>query len=262
MCEAQIDGRHGRFRFLRHDTWIGASLAKYGEFSELETAFLLRLCKPGHTVVEVGAHIGTQSVPLARHLTERGTLHVFEPQPRLFRLLEANLAQVKPSNVTIHNVAVGDSADALCLPETDYSTEGNFGGVALSTSTGGEQIAQVRLDDVLDPGALHLMKIDVEGMELAVLKGASGLISRYRPLMMIENDRSENSAELIGHLFDLDYRLMWSTPPLFNPDNFFGESENIFPGIFSVNMLCIPAERFGGEIGEDEITSRQDRPWP
>lgn len=241
--------------------WIGRSLATYGEFSELETALLLRLSRPGHVVVEVGAHVGTQSVPLARHLTARGTLHAFEPQPRLYRLLEANLAQVEPGNVTVHNVAVGQNSGSLWLPTIDYTKEGNFGGIALSSNADGERVAQIRLDDELDLSALHLLKIDAEGMELDVIRGAAGLIRQHRPLMWVENDRKENSAALIGCLFDLGYRLMWSTPPLFNPDNYFGETENIFPGVASVNMLCIPSERYRGEIGDGEITTPEDRPW-
>ncbi len=262
MCETFVDGRHGRFQYLPNDTWIGASLSKYGEFSELETAFLLRLCRPGHVVVEVGAHIGTQSVPLARHLTEKGALHAFEPQPELCRLLRTNLAHAGLENATVYDLAAGESTSQLHLPEIDYTTHGNFGGVSLSEKAAGQAVRQVRLDDLLDLKALHLMKIDAEGMELDVLKGADALIRQHRPLMSVENDRRDRSAELIEHLFSLDYRLMWSTPPLFNPDNYFGEAEDIFPGIVSINMLCVPAERFSGAIGDGEITTPQDRPWP
>jgi hypothetical protein len=59
----------------------------------------------------------------------------------------------------------------------------------------------------------------------------------------VENDRKEKSAELIQRLFDMDYRLWWHTPPLFNPNNFKCNPENIFPTICSINMLAIPRDQ-------------------
>ncbi|MEO1188932.1 MAG: FkbM family methyltransferase [Pseudomonadota bacterium] len=236
-------------------------MAKYGEYSEIETAFLCRLCKPGATVVEVGANIGSHTVPLARHLTDRGRLFAFEPQPLLFSLLTANLDANHMPHVEAAELALGDSSAPLYLPELDYAAEGNFGGVALSTCPGFTEVRQIRLDDCIDVDVLHLIKIDVEGMEQAVLQGAAALLRQHRPLLYVENDREDNSSALIDHLLGLDYRLRWSTPPLFNPGNFLGQSENIFGETVSLNMLCIPAERYSGQMGSGEITAPDDRPW-
>ena len=52
-----------------------------------------------------------------------------------------------------------------------------------------------------------------------------------------ENDRLEKSKDLIELIWSLNYRIYWHLPPLFNPDNFAGDTENIYPGIVSVNML-------------------------
>jgi Methyltransferase FkbM domain len=77
----------------------------------------------------------------------------------------------------------------------------------------------------------------VEGMELAVLRGAEQTIKKFRPVLYVENDRAEKSAELIQYLQSLGYVLYWHLPPLFHPDNTFQNRTNHFGGIVSINML-------------------------
>ena len=84
------------------------------------------------------------------------------------------------------------------------------------------------------------MKVDVEGMELKVLKGATETIERFRPIMYIENDRKEKSVELIKYIATLEYDMYWHIPFLYNPNNFFGNKNNVFRNIASHNMFCIP----------------------
>ena len=86
---------------------------------------------------------------------------------------------------------------------------------------------------------LKLLKIDVEGMEISVIKGASELIKKFRPMIYVENDRQEHSKELIELLWSLDYKMYWHLPKLYNENNFFNDKENIFGNIVSVNMFCI-----------------------
>ena len=88
----------------------------------------------------------------------------------------------------------------------------------------------------------QFIKLDVEGMETEALQGAAATIGRFRPILYVENDRQARSAELIGLLQRYGYRLYWHLPPLFNVKNFRGDTENIFGGKVSVNMICIPAE--------------------
>jgi hypothetical protein len=79
-------------------------------------------------------------------------------------------------------------------------------------------------------------------METEALCGATATIQRFRPILYVENDRKARSAELIGLIQLLGYRLYWHFPPLYRPDNFRDDQENIFGNTISVNMLCIPAE--------------------
>lgn len=128
------------------------------------------------------------------------------------------------------------------MPAVDYTTAVNFVGVAL-TSGGPTQIQVVRLDDLTFPGDVSLIKINVEGMEADVIKEATQLIAKHRPILYVENDRADKSPDLISTIRSKGYQLWWHLPLLFNPVNFFGEVNNRCPNVTSCNMICIPTER-------------------
>jgi hypothetical protein len=92
-----------------------------------------------------------------------------------------------------------------------------------------------------------------------VMRGTAQTIAQFRPLIYVENDRVEKSAELIELLLKHNYELYWHTPALFNRDNFAGDPENVFGMIVSINMLCFPAESKPNAEGFRRITSPADR---
>lgn len=75
-----------------------------------------------------------------------------------------------------------------------------------------------------------------------MLKGSGALIQRSRPLLYLKNDRVDGSRELIEWLWAARCNLWWHTPPLFNPRNFFGVTNNSYASIASFNILGIPRE--------------------
>jgi hypothetical protein len=78
-------------------------------------------------------------------------------------------------------------------------------------------------------------------------------------VLYVENDREEKSAALIGQLLGLGYRLYWHLPPLFNPKNYFGATENVFGARYSGNMLGIHASIEQHIQGLREIIEPGDR---
>ena len=86
----------------------------------------------------------------------------------------------------------------------------------------------------------HFLKIDVEGMELQVLQGASEMIKACMPIVYLENDRPDKSKQLIELLNSFGYTCFWHTPALFNPNNYFKNKNDVFGDIGSINMLCVP----------------------
>jgi FkbM family methyltransferase len=251
--------RHGTLTYLPHDIYTGRALALYGEREEAEVQFLLSLVNPGDTVVDAGAHLGTLTLPLAHKVGKTGCVFAFEPQPAIAKLLVENLKQNDICNVDVRGMALSAGNGAYYgLPRFDYDAPNNFGGVAL---TAGTSIESQPLD-FFDLQVCHLIKIDVEGMEAEVLQGAADTIKRLRPLLYVENDRPEKSAALITALHALDYELYWHMPPMFNPDNFAGNKENVFGPMSALNMLGVPREKPCDAAKHlRRVTSPYDRPY-
>ena len=241
-----IAARHGPMLVNPNDEYLGKAIVLYGECCELEIAFLLNLIsvRPG-IVVEIGANIGTHTVPLAKALAAQGRrLVAFEPQPVIFQNLCANLALNGLSNVLAWPFACGDRPQTVYFSLPNYAAAGNFGGVSMALDRSTQQIAVPchPLDALMGSETVSLLKIDVEGFELSALKGASGVIASSRPLLYVENDRVEKSRDLIEWLWSKDYQLWWHVPNLFNPDNFFGNSNDRYKSVASFNMLGVPRE--------------------
>ncbi|WP_448206613.1 FkbM family methyltransferase [Azospirillum sp. sgz302134] len=250
--------RHGLFLYNVNDAYIGRSLDLYGEYSEGEARVLTTLVGPGDVVIEVGANIGSLTVPLAHRVGNDGFVLAFEPQRIAFQMLCANVALNGLTNVITRQAAVSDAAGTLHVPAIDPTLPYNFGGVTLEgqTEETGVDVPAVTIDS-LHLSRCRLIKADVEGMEPAVLKGAARTIAEHRPALYVENDDRHQSPALIALIRSMGYRMWWHTPPLFDPNNAFGRVENVFPTVVSVNLLCFPAEA-QVDLDGQEVTSDED----
>jgi FkbM family methyltransferase len=232
--------RYGQMLVNRHDVYIGRSLELYGEWSEGEIALFLQVLRPGMVVVDAGANIGTHTLAMARAVAPNGVVYAFEPQRIVFQTLAANVALNSLPNVFCLQRALGEAPGIARVPVLDYTIANNFGGVELAGTDGaGEPVDIARIDDFELP-ACHLIKIDVEGMELAVLTGAAETIARCRPLLYVEADRSNRRDEVIVWLDAHGYTMYWHQVPLYNLSNAKANPMNVFEGIVSLNLLAIP----------------------
>jgi len=234
--------RHGPMAYHVGDTYIGRAFDLYGEYAEAEAVFLAQLLKPGMAALDIGANIGALSIFMANAVGPRGAVLAMEPQRQVFQLLCANVALNALGNVYTYHAAAGVSEGTILVPRVDYAKGGNFGGVSLIGTEKGEPVP-CRTIDGLALGRCDLIKIDVEGMENEVVAGAAATIGRFRPTIYLENDRRDRSEELLGRMLDLDYRVYWHLPKLYNPDNFFKNPVNEYENLISRNIICLPAER-------------------
>lgn len=233
--------RHGLMLYNFHDCYIGRSLELYGEWSEGEIDLFRQQLKPGMVVVEVGANIGAHTVFLAQAVGPAGRVLAFEPQRIVYQTLCANLALNDITNVDCRHAAAGATAGELFVPRLDYTRENNFGGLSLVGCETGESVPVATLDS-FGLARCALLKIDVEGMEKSVLEGARATIARCRPILYVENDRQDRSADLIRTIDSLGYDMHWHCPPIYNPKNFAANPENVFSNTVSRNMLCCPRD--------------------
>jgi FkbM family methyltransferase len=222
-----------------NDLYVGRSLEMYGEFSEGEVEVFRQMVRPGDVAIDVGANIGAHTVALARIVGPQGGVFAFEPQRLTFQALCANIALNSFVHVRCFLQALSDVEGSLLVPVLNPRMENNFGGVNVSRFTQGERVPVVRLDS-LEINRCRFIKIDVEGMELPVLKGATRLIERFHPALYVENNLGPDGDDLIRFIDSLGYDLYWHRPRLFNPNNFFQNPTNVFGDVASHNMLCVP----------------------
>ncbi len=130
-----------------------------------------RVCK-WHNAVDVGGHVGFMANDMAKFFEH---VYSFEPQPDNFACLEQN----KVENVTAYNVALGarDGKAGLFNP-----SEHNSGGWVMGE---GDSV-EVRMLDSFNLQHVGLIKIDVQGNEMGVLRGAVETLRRWKPAVMVE----------------------------------------------------------------------------
>lgn len=246
MALKTYETRHGPMLAFTGDQYMTPPLEQRGEYSPDEWAMLAQLARPGAPVVEVGANIGVHTIPLARRCAP-APLYAFEPQQRVFQVLCANLALNGIGNAIAYPEACGEAEGVAVIPPIDYEANFNFGGVSLQPGEApGQKVRVVSLDS-LGLIACGLLKIDVEGFEPQVLRGAAETIARCRPIIYTENDRPQNQGEVIDLLTAMGYRLYWHTPVISDPE--------VFGGVryVSVNILALPVERGDDVEGQDPI---------
>ena len=263
---ALIRGRHGHFMVPKHDIYVGKSMLAYGEYNRQEQKLLSQILSSGMAFIEVGAHMGAHSVPMAQAVGAHGYGMVIEVQPFLYQLLRANLTLNALSHVDTALLAAGAARGIIELYFPDYHQSNNFGGYSLdalklySDNNAPASIEMNTLDAVYMGQRLDLIKIDAEGMEYDILCGAEQLIAQYRPMLYVENDRRHLSARLIKYLFELNYLLYWHLPPLFDKDNYFAHPYNHYGSVVSINVLALPREIKSNIKGLHIINTPED--WP
>ncbi len=214
--------------------YIGVCFDRYGEYSEAEVAMMRRFLKPGDTAVDVGANIGDLTVPLAGIVGATGRVYAVESNPETFNVLCANLA--------LNGIKNTRPINAFIATNPNVETGGPWGPLAY---TGDVWKPQFLALDHLDLTTCHLLKIDVDGKELEVLKSGVGLIERHRPILYFENDVQAASAELLAFAFGLGYELYWHPAPIFSSTNFFGDPVNHWApkNLLSLMVIGVPRER-------------------
>jgi len=163
--------RSGPMLALKGDFYITRSLEVYGEYCPDEWRVLRQIILPGMTVVEVGANMGAHSVDMARACAP-GPFYAFEPQPRVFQVLCANLAFNDIQNAFAYPEGCGGAEEQAVVPLIDYSGRDNFAGLSLMPADQAGIKVRVRPLDSLGLATCGLLKVDVEGFEPFVLRGA------------------------------------------------------------------------------------------
>lgn len=227
------------------DIYIGHSLEKYGEFSESEVQVFRDILKPGDVVLDIGANIGCHTIAFSRLVGNSGFVFSYEPERNNYNTLGGNVAINNLRNVYCFQKAVGSVSGTIAVPEIDLDRTVNFGGLTLvnDCSSGANYPVPLITLDECNFLRCNLIKMDIEGMEKLALQGGEKTIKNLKPILYIEDDKFDKSDALHEYLWSLDYVIYKHLAPLFNPNNFYDDKQDIFKDangsqVVSSNIFC------------------------
>jgi FkbM family methyltransferase len=205
----EVPAAGGTMKVDTGDT-IGCVVAVSGVWEPNITAFLRGVLTRGDVFVDVGAHIGYHTLLAAGLVGEHGRVYAFEPSPERHADLAANLARNATSNVTAFELAGGgrESVGTLFLaPRTNTSASTMVARAARDASAGRErrEVRVVPVQDCIageDLGRVRVVKVDVEGFEIEVLRGLDRILGGHSPLALVIEISPEWATESPGPFVD------------------------------------------------------------
>jgi len=229
-------------------------------FENYEFNFVRRFLEPGMTVLDIGAHHGLYSLLSARMVGPRGSVFSFEPSPREFRALRRHVRINFLLNIKLQPLALGDENETADLHVVDPALSGcnSLRSPGVLSNSAPIPVRVMRLDDwaaTQKVTRVDFVKLDVEGGELAVIRGARQLLrTKPRPVILAEVQDSRTSPwgyrakEIVVALEELGYR--WFQP---SAD---GSLREILPSqdFFDANLIAVPEERVSkvlSRVGSD-----------
>jgi FkbM family methyltransferase len=211
---------------------VGHQLLNASSFDANEVTFALEILAlrrryfgDGVFAIDGGANIGVHSIEWARRMHGWGKVLSFEAQEIVYYALAGNLAINNCLNARAKNVALGESVGEIIIPLPDYYSPGSYGSLELrkmenTLSVGqdvsydpqnGVSVPMISIDS-LNLERVDFIKIDVEGMELDVLRGARETLKRCTPILLAETLKGDEKA-IREFLISVGYSDFYSVHP-------------------------------------------------
>jgi len=193
----------------------------YFNFVDKGLDHLLSVASNFKVVFDVGANIGYTALRLSQELEQSGIVYAFEPDPYNFKRLEENVNLNPQSSINIERYGLGNQEGRLKLAVV---TTDNLGGNRISIEADGDyNWIDITTIDIFctkhQLSMVDLIKIDVEGFEFNVLKGAEQLILNLRPILYVEIDdinlsQQGTSAKELVRFLELYYTKIYDAETL------------------------------------------------
>jgi len=180
-----------------------------GTFESNESEFkrLEEWVNSGNWVLDIGANVGQYTAKFSKLVGPAGRVIAFEPVPRTFEILAANMAQLPTQNVTLINAAASDSMRiaGITIPKFDTGLD-NFYMANLTKEPTDLSVLCLPVDALNIPERITLIKADVEGHEISALKGMEQLLRRDKPVLIVEGyiDEVADYLSTLGYSFQTD----------------------------------------------------------
>ncbi|MDY6867721.1 MAG: FkbM family methyltransferase [Chloroflexota bacterium] len=195
ILQGRLRGRKWIVGAGEHGYWLGSyEMRKRLAFEEL--------IPEGAIVYDIGANVGYYTLLSAELVGEEGKVYAFEPLPRNIDFLRRHVALNHFKQVKIIEAAVSDRIGQTSFDLGASSAMGHI------SDSGEIDVPLVSLDDLLEAREIRppdYMKVDVEGAEHDVLKGAIKLLERYHPTLFLDTHQREAHRPTITLLEELGY---------------------------------------------------------
>jgi FkbM family methyltransferase len=215
---------------LRAPEHQSAKMWRFGVFDLAVTEALWRLSAPGETVLDIGANAGYMTSVLVSRVSPKagGRVYAFEPHPEVFKELAFNVSQwhkkMPDMPIEIKRLAISDTKGQaeLVVPKPEiFKSNSGLSTLAKTSSSPDDERIQVEttcLDDLLmDTGEIGVVKVDVEGHEEHVFKGAEDLLKRQRIRDIIFEENYGYPSSASAYLESLGYSVLIIKKSFFGP---------------------------------------------
>jgi FkbM family methyltransferase len=199
--------------FVNTKDLIGWKIFFFGEYESGTNQVLAKYIKPGDTVIEAGANIGSETLLIAK-IASGGHVHAFEPNPYTFQRLKINVSVNELTNVNIYDCALGESNSNIqfnIFPK-DFCNSGMSSKYMETAKTRKIDVVQKTLDSFIEENNINkvdFIKMDIQGAEMDMLTGAAGTISRFRPTIFTEACEPYNDTKLLYQVLkDYGYNIL------------------------------------------------------
>jgi FkbM family methyltransferase len=195
-------------------SWQSHIVYALGIYETEVIRLLQKYIRPADHCVDVGAHLGYLTILMTLLVGETGQVTSFEPVPETFRVLEENIRINNLRNVRLQNAALAEKSGTLSLAineQQELSWTPSSVGYAVGQNQYAITVPAISLDDFLSHSTRMpaVIKIDVEGAELSVLRGAGETLRRERPVVFVEIHGwgTPGSREVMDFLAEMNYEV-------------------------------------------------------
>ncbi len=262
-------GRYGICYYINPSSALDRHIVVHGILNDWIATHLKDLVKPTSTVLDIGANAGLLTLPFAKVHVPQGKVIAFEPDDEVLKQLRINVALNNLTNVIIEPIALQDDSS---ITEINFNIREARDGDGLlnkgiSTiqsiglhSKGTSSVKASTVDNYVKDNKvkkIDFIKIDVEGAEYRVLKGALETIKREQPVIHYEFSivldklaESNNSSQTFNMLADLGYAQY-----LIKEEKSLERLNKVDSVKGDVNILCLPQKGKGYNLKSLSLTS-------
>lgn len=197
ILQGPLRGRRWVVGSSVHGCWLGW-------YERQKQQELARSLRPGMVALDIGANVGFYTLLSSVLVGPQGRVYAFEPVPRNLEYLRRHVNLNRLENVEILSLALGETSGEAWFDDTLGDSQGKL------SSTGRLRVQVATLDDLVVSGRVQppdVLKIDVEGAEAAVLRGALQLLDRHHPRIFLATHGSSEHADCLALLRKLGYRV-------------------------------------------------------